>query len=95
MRKAVLTMTAGFALVSADCIGQVAVADEAPAIRHSKMVRHVCHGPHCGPYAPCGGRCRIVCPDHYSCAPLYGAYGPAGGVGYWGAYTFAGWGYSK
>lgn len=29
------------------------------------------------------------CPDRYSCMALYGAYGPYGGVGYWGAYT--GW----
>jgi hypothetical protein len=29
------------------------------------------------------------CPDRYSCMALYGAYGPYGGPGYWGAYT--GW----
>jgi hypothetical protein len=27
------------------------------------------------------------CPDRYSCYPLYGAYGPYGGVAYWTAYT--------
>jgi hypothetical protein len=91
MRKAVLTMTAVFALVCTGCLSQVAIADEAPAIRNSKKVGHVCQGPHCGPYTPCGVRCRIVCPDRYSCAPLYGAYGPFGGAGYWGAYTFTGW----
>jgi hypothetical protein len=32
---------------------------------------------------PCGG---------YDCHPLYGAYGPYGGVGYWGAFTDSGWG---
>jgi hypothetical protein len=37
--------------------------------------------------------CTRPCPDGYSCAPLYGAYGPYGGVGYWGAYTDSGWGY--
>ena len=91
MRKAVLTMTAVFALVCSGCLLPGAVADEAPAIRLSKNVR-VCHGPHCGPFAPCGVRCPIVCPDRYPCFPLYGAYGPIGGVGYWGAYTYAGWG---
>ncbi|UFZ01805.1 hypothetical protein LQG66_21070 [Bradyrhizobium ontarionense] len=29
------------------------------------------------------------CSDRYSCMALYGAYGPYGGPGYWGAYT--GW----
>ena len=92
MRKAVLTATAAFALVCSGCLTLGAVADQAPAVRHSKNVRHVCQGPHCGPYAPCGARCRIVCPDGYSCFPLYGAYSPIGGVGYWGAYTLTGWG---
>ena len=40
----------------------------------------------CGPDYPCA-----ACPDGYSCAPLYGAYGPYGTVRYWGAYTFSGW----
>ena len=91
MRKTVLTMTAVLALVSTGGLTPGAVADETTAIRHSKKVGHVCQGPHCGPYTPCGVRCRIVCPDRYSCAPLYGAYGPFGGAGYWGAYTFTGW----
>jgi hypothetical protein len=32
-----------------------------------------------------------ACPDPYSCAPLYGAYGPYGGAAYWTRYTYAGW----
>lgn len=36
--------------------------------------------------------CPRRCPDGYSCAPLYGAYGPYGGVGYWAGYTYSGWG---
>jgi hypothetical protein len=36
--------------------------------------------------------CWRNCPDKISCYPLYGAYGPYGGTGYWGAYTFTGWG---
>jgi hypothetical protein len=40
----------------------------------------------------CGWRhCRTRCPDRYSCAPLYGAYGPWGGRQYWAAYSY-GWG---
>jgi len=34
---------------------------------------------------------RPACPDPYSCAPLYGAYGPYGGAAYWSRYTYAGW----
>jgi hypothetical protein len=69
-----------------------AVADEAPVVHHSRAAGHVCHGPRCGPYAACGPRCRRVCPDGYSCQALYGAYGPYGGVGFWGGYTLTGWG---
>jgi hypothetical protein len=40
----------------------------------------------------CGWRhCRTRCPDRYSCAPLYGAYGPWGGPQYWAAYSYT-WG---
>ena len=60
-------------------------------------VRHVVKAPisysscrnvwRCGP-AGCGWqRISCGCPDRYSCSPLYGAYGPYGGVGFWGAYT--------
>lgn len=31
---------------------------------------------------------RVRCPDRLSCYPLYGAYGPYGGVGYWSAYSY-------
>jgi len=48
----------------------------------------------CGP-AGCGWRhvCWRGCLDGYSCYPLYGAYGPYGGVRYWGAYSASLWGY--
>jgi hypothetical protein len=36
--------------------------------------------------------CLRDCPAGYFCYPLYGAYGLNGGVGFWGAYTEAGWG---
>ncbi len=47
----------------------------------------------CGP-AGCKWHrvCGSFCPDGVSCYPLYGAYGPYGGVVYWGSYTDSGWG---
>lgn len=35
--------------------------------------------------------CARICPDGVSCYPLYGAYGPYGGVEYWAGYTRSGW----
>src|SRR5262245_2945779 len=48
----------------------------------------------CGPLG-CDWRrvCPRRCPDGISCYPLYGAYGPYGGTGYWAAYTPSGWGW--
>jgi hypothetical protein len=40
-------------------------------------------------------RCRPLCPDGYSCYPLYGAYGPYGGMAYWDAYTGGSWEYRR
>jgi hypothetical protein len=45
----------------------------------------ICPGDLCGWKKVCF---RGGCPDRYSCAPLYGAYGPYGGAGYWGAYAY-------
>jgi hypothetical protein len=58
-------------------------------------------------YSPCGSvwkcgpsgcawyrACWRRCPDRYSCSPLYGAYGPYGGVAYWSAYSGS-WGYYR
>ena len=95
MRKLAVAAAAAFALVSSGYPALDAVADEAAVIRHGKKVRQACRGPACGPYAPCGPRCRVGCPDGYSCFPLYGAYAPIGGVGYWGAYTYSGWGFPR
>jgi hypothetical protein len=92
MRKIILAVTAGLALMSCGCLTAGAIADEAPTVR-SKNVRAGCRGPYCGPYAPCvGGGCRAACPQYSPCFPLYGAYGPIGGQGFWGAYTYSGWG---
>jgi hypothetical protein len=49
----------------------------------------VCRPEGCVAQTVCGPRC----PDRYSCAPLYGAYGPWGGRSYLAAYTISGWGY--
>jgi hypothetical protein len=86
MRRTVFTLAIAFAFVcSGGFVQLVASADEAPAAYHGKSVRQVC----------CRGRCSGVCLDRLAFHPLYGAYGPYGGVGYWGAYTFSGWGYRK
>ena len=39
--------------------------------------------------------CTRACPDGESCAPLYGAYGPYGGLKYWSGYTDSGWDYYR
>lgn len=56
--------------------------------------------PPCTEAGPCNPaclhhHCRPFCPDGYSCYPLYGAYGPYGGIAYWDAYTGGGWGYRR
>lgn len=59
------------------------VREAAPAPNVKKVVRYA------GTCLSYGCRKRIVwrgCPDRFSCSPLYGAYGPYGGVGYWTAY---------
>jgi hypothetical protein len=46
-----------------------------------------------GTLAACGWKCRSVCPDGYSCYPLYADYNmPYGSAAYWGRYTVSGWG---
>jgi len=87
----VIILAATFAVAVGWVGASSAIADEGPRVHPAKHVRHVCHGPRCGPYMPCGVRCRPRCPSPYSCYSLYGAYGPYGGAGFWGAYTYAGW----
>ena len=88
MRKTLFTLAAVLTLIASDAFSVGSFADEAPPVRrHAQRVHQakpVCTGSYCVP--------RVVCPGGYSCAPLYGAYGPYGGVDYWGAYTLAGWG---
>jgi hypothetical protein len=61
--------------------------------------RRVVRLPSCPPVWRCGPNgcrwyhvCLRGCPDALSCYPLYGAYGPYGGVAYWGAYSDDVWG---
>jgi hypothetical protein len=72
-----------------------AADSETPRISRSRVAAA---GPYCQDLWRCGPGgcnwyhvCTRPCPDRYSCSPLYGAYGPYGGVGYWGAYTDSGW----
>jgi hypothetical protein len=84
MRGKVLVLVGVVAFMASGVLTSAALADGMRAARHAKRApAHACYGPNCAPY---------VCPDRYSCGPLYGAYGPYGGVGFWGGFTYAGWG---
>jgi hypothetical protein len=92
MIKAVRTIAAATTILLSGCV--MATAADA-ILKGPRSVRADCHQVRkCGPEG-CVMRtvCSRGCPDGYSCYPLYGAYGPYGGIAYWGAYTDAGWGY--
>jgi hypothetical protein len=73
MCKIALTLAAIFAVICSLSLTSAAMADEGPIIRHSKKIHHICVGRHCGPYTPCGVRCRVVCPDPvFLLPPLWG-----------------------
>jgi hypothetical protein len=85
-------MALAFVILGMGLAGAIlpARADEG-GVRHKPLRLHGAAAPasrHCG----IDDLCPAGCPDGYSCAPLYGAYGPYGGVRYWGAYTWSGWG---
>src|SRR5262245_28435743 len=62
------------------------------AVVHKKDCHHCRHVWICGPQGCAWKRVYPrACPDGVSCFSLYGAYGPYGGVAYWGAYTAVGW----
>ena len=84
MGKSALMLASIIALVCSVCT-LPAVGDEGPPIRQVRKQAHWYS------YRPCRGY-RCGCPDRYSCYPLYGAYGPYGGVPYWSAYSSFGWG---
>jgi hypothetical protein len=74
---AVLTAISSFGLVS---IGQAAELE----LSKRYVSRPDCDHSGCREWR--GKRAR--CPDRFSCYPLYGAYDPYGGPGYWGAYSY-------
>src|ERR1700742_1513302 len=95
MRKLILTIAmaaAGFSLqfaIGAAHAADMGVVEGGASVATAECPRHRV----CGPQGCSWQRfCRVGCPDGYSCAPLYGAYGPYGGTAYWGAYTDVGWG---
>ncbi len=100
MRR-VFSMLAAFAVIfaSAAVLSEVKAAD-LNATQSSRIATAL--PPNCQELQRCGPDgcntyrvCARQCPDGYSCAPLYGAYGPYGGVDYWGAYTDSGWDYRR
>jgi hypothetical protein len=98
MRKTILIVVAAMIVTfaSAAIHPTVKAADMSAGYSHRVIAfsRHCldlwrCSSIGCGWYRVCSRACT----DGYSCHPLYGAYGPYGGVGYWGAYTDSGWSY--
>lgn len=91
-----MTRIAALAIVLATALslsgGSVAYAAELGVSRAPRAVRV---GNDCQRLQYCRGNlcqwkrvCWHGCPDRYSCAPLYGAYGPYGGRDYWAAYSY-------
>jgi hypothetical protein len=78
----VIALTAPFAAA----IPSVTLAADAGLPVGQHAARHYRVAEECG-----WRRCPTRCPDRYSCAPLYGAYGPWGGQQYWAAYSYT-WG---
>jgi hypothetical protein len=104
VRKAVLAVTAGAIALAAATFGASSASTAmlaAGAVRQAAETADVTSKVfyRCERVRMCDpGGCWVKricwrnCPDAISCHPLYGAYGPYGGIGYWGAYTFTGWG---
>jgi len=87
----------GLLALSSVCAPIVAAAADLPrsldgrVVVRSSSVRGCASAWRCGRVG-CGWRhiCDRSCTPGISCGSLYGAYGPDGGVAYWGAYTL-GW----
>ena len=101
MPKILLMLAAAFMIVfTSVSVSFVAKAADTLAPRQNRnrvaMASRYCQDLwRCGPNGSCNWYhvCTRRCPDGYSCYPLYGAYGPYGGVAYWGGYTDSGWSY--
>jgi hypothetical protein len=94
MRKTLLMLAAGLSLLAAGA-GPSLAADL--GLREGRSAEGAL-GAHCWRARVCGPagcewrrRCAEECQggrlSRYTCGPLYGAYGPWGGRGYWDAYT--------
>jgi hypothetical protein len=80
MPRMLLTVAAIATIISADLSTKTRAADLQPLPAWKRSAHFK------SPYKSC---------TRYYCYPLYGAYGPFGGMAYWGAYTDAGWGYRR
>lgn len=99
MSKALLTVVAAAIIASAGATMVLpAKADGDASMNRRHVSNRYCQQIwRCGP-AGCNWHrvCSRLCPDgSYTCSALYGAYGPYGGVSYWGGYTDAGWSYYR
>ena len=100
MSKALSTVVA-IAIIA--CAGATMVIPVKAADSDASMNRRYVGNRYCQQIWRCGPAgcdwhrvCSRLCPDgSYTCSPLYGAYGPYGGVSYWGGYTDAGWSYFR
>jgi hypothetical protein len=81
MKRLALVLIAGLLLLPARPLPLIAAEAAVLTPDGERVVRHHHRHAERRPY--------LGCPDHYSCYPLYGAYGPYGGQAYWAAYT--GW----
>jgi hypothetical protein len=95
MRRVLLTLATGICLLAA---GSSQLPGAELALREGRTAVPDAVGPHCWRARICGPagcewrrRCWHACAggrdSRYTCGPLYGAYGPWGGRGYWDAYT--------
>lgn len=99
--RSTLAMAVVGGILALGCLSSGSQADE--ALQRAKRSRvEVAASPYCREVERCGPAgcqvqriCTRPCPDGYSCYPLYGAYGPYGGMAYWGSYTDTGWGYFR
>jgi hypothetical protein len=97
MSRILLVLAASFTFVFASFS-----ASDVKAADARMSPGHASYGRYCQDIwrvGPDGGKwyqvCTSPCPDGISCSPLYGAYGPYGGVRYWGAYSDSGWSYYR
>jgi hypothetical protein len=95
MSKIMMVAVAAFFTVS---VGLISFGAQAADMAVAPSAHVATNSPLCQDLRRCGPRgchwyhvCTRACPDGYSCSPLYGAYGPYGGVSYWAGYTDSGW----